>query len=267
MMICALNECNIFYIVSSFIFNESYRENFTLSYSRVKWDISLFEVIKRTLTEYRWKFDYLIVFGTNLFQIFLPCLAAAAGLIFYGHFRSIDKMKWFRVKSYKQSLLKEISDYSLKMAGALFLAYMLFFLFLLIVARGNMYGDMGRTLLLDILGNSFYARHTYLYYVLDGLVRFFLMPYIYAFLSCTIAVQARSQKQVFLLSNLYYYGLSIVGFSLYYSLGEYALYLNPSVIMASGSYNDVNTLLLVLLNIVPLVFSLLYLLLRQKGDL
>ena len=68
MILAMLNETNIFYIVKKFIFSPEYRENFTLAESDVKTNISLFVVIKQVMTNYRWQFDYLLIFGTNFFQ-------------------------------------------------------------------------------------------------------------------------------------------------------------------------------------------------------
>ena len=79
-----------------------------------------------------------------------------------------------------------------------------------------------------------------------------------------MATILKNQKQVFFSSNIYYYGLSIIGFGLYYIFGEWSIYINPSVIMASGTYNSVNTLLLLFVNVIPIIIGLILLKRRFK---
>ena len=230
-------------MIGNYFTDEKYRSQAGYGNS-VFWPLGIFPMIWDWLTNSFIHFDYTIIFGTNLAQIFVPALASVAGICFYKHFHSVFQMSLYRVRKYDIYLLKEISVYAGKMALAFFVAYLLFYVF------------TGRELLLDILGDNFYYEHTYLYYILDGVVRFLYMPFVYAFLSCSLAVVCRSEKQVFLLSNIYYYGMTIVGFATYMSWGQASLYINPSVIMASGSYYDINTWLLLLNNFIPVLFSL-----------
>ena len=97
MILAMLNETNIFYIVKKFIFSPEYRENFTLAESDVKTNISLFVVIKQVMTNYRWQFDYLLIFGTNFFQILLPCIVSISGILFYKKFHSIYQYTIYRI--------------------------------------------------------------------------------------------------------------------------------------------------------------------------
>ena len=256
MILAMLNETNIFYIVKNFIFSPEYRENFTLAESDVKTNISLFVVIKQVMTNYRWQFDYLLIFGTNFFQILLPCIVSISGILFYKKFHSIYQYTIYRNANYKKYLLQEIMKESLKMASAFFMSFIIYYIMLLIISKGAMSPYMERSLFLDILGNQFYYNYKYLYYILDGLTRFFLIPFIYSFFSCSLAIVLPTQKQVLFASNIFYYGLSMMGFALQYLFGDYAIYINPSVIMASGSYNHVNTILLFVIHLIPIVISL-----------
>ena len=55
---------------------------------------------------------------------------------------------------------------------------------------------------------------------------------------------------------LYYYGLSALGFALAMVLPQLAIYINPSVIMASGSYDQFNSIVLIFINMLPLLIGL-----------
>ena len=245
----------LYWMIGNYFTDEKYRSQAGYGNS-VFWPLGIFPMIWDWLTNSFIHFDYTIIFGTNLAQIFVPALASVAGICFYKHFHSVFQMSLYRVRKYDIYLLKEISVYAGKMALAFFVAYLLFYVFIYNLSGGALMEYTGRELLLDILGDNFYYEHTYLYYILDGVVRFLYMPFVYAFLSCSLAVVCRSEKQVFLLSNIYYYGMTIVGFATYMSWGQASLYINPSVIMASGSYYDINTWLLLLNNFIPVLFSL-----------
>lgn len=265
MMLSALRQTNIFEIVCKFIFDSDYRENFTLAESNIKTSISLFDVIKQVLINYSWKFDYLLIFGTNLFQVLLPCIVSICGVMFFNNYNTIYNFSIYRGTKYKYFIKRSIRNESLKMALSVFLSFMLYYLIMLLLTHGSLSSYMGRTLFLDILGENFYNNFTYLYYIMDGLVRFFLIPFIYSYLSCFLAIYLKTQKQVFFCSNIYYYGLSIVGFGLYYLIGDLAIYINPSVIMASGTYNNVNTILLFLIHLIPL-FVCYFILKRNSSN-
>lgn len=256
MVICTLYETNIFYILKNFIFNAEYRENFTLAESNIKENINILQVINQVISNYDWRFDYSIIFGTNFFQLILPCIVSISGLIFYNKYHSIFKFSIHKHKSYDKYIKNEIKTESLRTSLSIFGSFLLFYAFILLITKGSLSTySVDRTLFIDLFGNSFYYKIPHLYYILDGLVRFFLVPFIYTYFSCTVAILAKSQKQAFFSSNIYYYGLSVIGFGLYYIVGNAALYINPSVIMASGSYSNINTILLLLFNSIPLFIS------------
>lgn len=255
---------DLYWMIGTFFTNEQYRSQAGYGNS-VFWPLGIFPMIWDWLTNSYIIFESTIIFGTNLAQIFVPVLASVAGIYFYRRFHSVFDMVFYRVKKYDDFLIKEIAVYAGKMALAFFVAYLLFYAFVYNISNGSLMDNAGRELLLDILGDSFYNNHTYLYYILDGIIRFLFMPFVYAFLSCTLAVACKSEKQVFLLSNIYYYGMTIVGFATYMSWGELSLYINPSVIMASGSYYDINTWLLLLNNSVPVLISFVLLYVRRKA--
>lgn len=257
MLICSLYETNIFYIVRRFLFDSEYRANFSLAESTIKTNINVFQVIKQVITNYDGKFDYLLIFGTNLFQILLPCVVSIFGVLFYYKYSSIDQFAIYKTKNYDKYIRKQITHEALKTASTIFFSFIFFYIILFIITKGELSNYMGRTLFIDLLGNSFYNNNTYLYYILDGAIRMFLIPFVYTFFACSLAIILKTQKQVFLVSNIYYYGLSAIGFGLYYLIGDIALYFNPSVIMASGSYNNINTMLLICTNVIPLILGIL----------
>ena len=267
MILYTLNQTNVFSICKNFIFNSNFRENFSLAESEIKIQYNLVDVFVYVISDYMWRFDYMIIFGTNLFQLILPFFTATAGLYFYKKYNTLYKMSLTRVINFKSFIKKEILNDSLKMAITMFTSYMCLFLILYIICGGKFMDYMGRELYLDILGHGFYDKHVYLYYIMDGFARFFFMPFVYTYFACTVATIFSSKKSVFFISNIYYYGLAVIAFGLYNIIGQKAIYLNPTVIMASGSYTHVNTLLLFLINVIPILASYIYLTYYNKREI
>lgn len=62
---------------------------------------------------------------------------------------------------------------------------------------------------------------------------------------------------------IYYYGLSAIGYALCFFAPTIAIYLNPTVLMANGTHYF-NTVLLLLVNFVPLYVAIGIVLYKNK---
>lgn len=248
----ALKATGLFEIISMYIFDPEYRENFTLAESTIKESISLWEVIKHVLSTYPWQFDVSIIFGTEIFQLVIPLLATVSGVTFYINRESILQMKYYRInESYRTNLCKYIIKESLFMSISIFTAYMVFYLLIYFLSNNHFNMTVTRDFLKDILGTRFYANNPYLYYFIEGLVKFLFIPFIYSFFSCSTVLVLNNRKKIILAPNLYYFGLSVIGFGLTYIIGAYSLYINPSSIMVVGSLNEINSVLIIFTSMVP----------------
>lgn len=259
MLVFAINETNIFIILKNYLLDTDFRDNYWIVEGGKYVGFNPLKVIINVLGEYNWKFDYIIIWGTNFFQTLIPIFASIAGFLFYRDFHSIYKNIIYRIKNYRSFIVKEISVKSLKISLSIFSAYISFFLIILIITKGELNNTITRELFLDILGKEFYSDHTYLYYLLDGFVRFFLIPFIYSFFSCSISMFLKTKKQVLFAPILYYFGLSVVAVFTGYLIGHLSIYINPITIMISGSYNDINTYYLTFINILPILISVIVL--------
>ncbi len=257
--------CGVFDAILSYFIEPGYRENYALVAWGIDRDVNLFEVIVDFIHNYKWEFDYMMIFSTNLFQILLPCLVSVFGLFFYEKYTTIYQSSFYRTIHYKKYMLKQIIKESTHVAITIFLSYFTFYVMLLLISRGNMFGDVGRQLFIDIVGVNFYYNHTLFYYLfLDGAVRFFLVPFIYTFLSCAFATIFTSPKKVFLMANGYYYGLCMIGAVLSNVIGTASIYINPSTIMASGAYNTIYTIPLLCMQLLPIIIGYCIISLKEK---
>lgn len=261
MLFGILEEEQFFRILQRALFENGYKEHYFANVENANELINIaptvWNIMKYSVSNYHLVLDTNIILGTTWFQIVIPFFSLVGGITFYNHFHKIDRMRYFRKNKYRSELLKVISKNALKVSCAVFFAYLIFTFFIYSLATPGQLGAEGRTFLQDILGPQFYTNHTLLYFLLEGSVRFLLIPFTYTIFVQSIVLLEKSVKEVMLAPIVYYYGLSAVGYALYSFAPTLSLYINPSVIMASGSYDSFNSILLILINSIPLFLGIL----------
>lgn len=225
---------------------------------------SFFEFIGWFLNISYFSFDTNIIFGTIWFQIILPIFASISAFLFYQKLHGVFSFSTHKSKTYSGFLIRQMLKHSFQMGIAIFAGYILFYLFSLGLAQGVLNDTVSRDLFADLFGKSFYADHVYFYHLLEGFLRFFIMPFIYCFFGQAIALVANHKIIVLLSPCLYYYGLAFVGFGVYFLIGNPAIYVNPTALMASGDYININTPLILLTNSLPLVIGLIIIKWRSR---
>lgn len=254
-----LGEKNFFWILKESIFNPEYRANFFLYNETTVGMViepTVFNIMKTVISNMQFTFDTSVIFGTMWFQIIIPLFATISGIEFYQIYNSNLKLKIIRKESYRTVILKEILFNSLKLGGIIFVAYLIFISFVYFISTPGSLGSSERTLFSDLIGNNLYLNHTFIYFIMEGIVRFFMIPFAYATLSQSFSLFSKSLKEVIAAPILYYYGLSAFGFAFAMVLPQLAIYINPSVIMASGSYDQFNSIVLIFINMLPLLIGL-----------
>lgn len=120
----------------------------------------------------------------------------------------------------------------------------------------NGYREMFR----DILGNGLYRDHRYLFYFMEGIPKYIVVPFVYGLFSLGISLWTNKKFMVIFIPTLYYLGFSALMMLL--PIGNLKYYLAPSFIMAASSFNDLNTLMLPLALIIPFIISMILILAR-----
>ena len=278
MIVNFFSNTNMSWILKEAIFNPEYRvewfanPEYQANYVRINGSMagfdemskSVFTIFKDVIYNAQFSFDVSVIFSTIWFQIIIPLFTVVSGIEFYKSFHSIFQLRLHNKKRYRETIIKEIMLNALKLAGAIFVAYFIFLIFAYFAENSGKLGADGRSLFSDLLGNEFYINHTFIYFVLEGLVRFFIVPFVYATLSQSVVLLGKDLKEVIAAPILYYYGLSAVGFALYLLVPSIAIYLNPSLIMASGSYEGYNSLLMIAINSLPLVIAFIIIFVRTR---
>ena len=258
MIISIVHDSIWFFEIKSWITNEVYRTN--LNNLAVQDGVHIQNLIdafryimKREGIFY---FDYDIVFGTAVFQLLIPFIAAVPAYRIGESRKSIDHYRICRSGSYSGFLWKQILTEAGRAALSIFAAYLAYYLICL--AFENTQGNwIIHELFLDILGNDFYHSHLHLYYLLEGTIRFFLIPFVYAVFAETAALFFNDRKQVILFPFVWFYGITALAFVLMRIFGTVSLflYLCPTTIMANGDYENLNSFAMIGVHLVPLLIS------------
>lgn len=263
MVVCSLNEINFFQIITKYIFNSDYRENFFINSDMqvVANDVphNIFGLVQYLFRTGMFEFDYLIVTATGIFQILIPFFPIFGGIAFYRTYNSIYKCSLIKTTSYKKQIYKDLLWGACKLACALFGAYLC--LFLIVNLSGAAMPDSqniarAREFLLDWLSIDFYFQNTKLYFLIEGFFRFFYIPFIYTMFAQAAVLLFVNVRDIFLVNIAYYFGLSAIGYALALLIPNFAFYLNPSAFMASGTYVNINSLLFIGINSIPLILAI-----------
>ena len=255
MVYTVLQRQNILTIIFKYIFDVNYRTDFAPD-RVIEGVMTIPRMIIFVIKDSYWSFDSAIVDGTSLFQLIIPFLGVIGGIMFYRKHTSIATYEFYRVNDYRKTILQDILLVSAKIACSIFIGYVAYLTFVNFLIGKNPHISGERDFLVDIFGKSFYSNSIYIYFLIEGWFQFFLVPFVYAVLSSSICLIAKSEKQVIFYPCLYYFGLSALGFGLTYIIGINAFYFNPTIIMASGDYIDINSLLLIFIACIPLIIGL-----------
>lgn len=220
--------------------------------------LSHFELYRLNLGIYVRTIEGLFVHGSALFQVILPVLAAASGTVLHKKINTICKFQYTKTKSYRVFSFKEAGWNALKIACSFYAAFLCFALInYLVYTRSDIVAEGApRPLLSDIIGGEIFLNNPFLYFILEGGIRFFYMPFVYSFFANSIAFASHKGWSAFLIPNLYYLGLALM----YYLVvvlfrTPLALYISPSTIMASGDFIGFSTLLILLMNAIPILIG------------
>lgn len=264
MLISCLYETNIFYVIKEYLFNSEYKNSYiSNSDVPIDFELNLTNIIKFHLSNYKWTYDYMLIWGINIFQLLLPFLATISALIFYNKNKSINAMAINKQKSYKKFIFKESLNISLHIAISVFCAFIVFFIIALIVSKGATDNNITRSFLTDIIGMDNYHKYTGIYYFVDGFIKLFLIPLLYSIIACVISLFVKNAKQVLIVPIISYFLLYLISFGLT-PFWNFAFYLNPLLIMVTGDYSNINSFLVLLIPLSTIFLS--YLGITWKGN-
>lgn len=208
-------------------------------------------------------FAYFIDHGTMAYGYLVPLLCLFSGLNFRTYLDTIFSLNAYRKKDYVRFTLSEMNKECLRCALSIYLSYLILWLFVGIVINPTNSGELTKYFLSDVFGKNLYIDHQRWYYLVEGTVRFFFVPYVYAFLGTTIAYTFKRKVDIVILPLVFYYGVSFVAqFLITWNMAF--IYVDPIVIMVNGAISGYSSLLLMLFTIVIYVICIIVVTLKSK---
>ncbi|WP_100065986.1 hypothetical protein [Miniphocaeibacter massiliensis] len=241
----ALKEAGILNTIRLYYFDREVFEKLLMDYN-IKIPGNIFETLRLDIfTDFSFP-EWIIVFGNRLFQFVLPVYASIMGVYFYR--KSIKNVEKLNYKETKKSIISN----SLKFSIAMFSAYLLLCLFSLLIGNGQRMPGYTRPLFSDILGGNFYSNYTVLYFIMEGMLKYIFMPFVYATFAQSLYLVSKKKVVNFLIPILYYVILFFIGLELIKREVVAGIYINPMTILAAGDYSYLSTVLLMLVSAIPL---------------
>lgn len=267
MAVMLLQEENILDICFRWLTSSEYRKNYCLYDENPECSVNnLADLIGNVMSSQGRHFDELLVFGTSSIQISLPLLCAVSGVLFYTRWHSVSSVELYRSGNTKHYLYRTILKEALKTGIACFAAYLVLFALCYLWADGKPSGYVIHQFLHDILGTEFILSHTAAYYLIEGIFRFFLMPALYSAFAQSLSLYAPNIKQAILYPCLYYYGMVIAAWIIYPISGSFFMYIDPAYIFASGDFENVSSIGLLMIHLIPALFCIYSIRVHSKRD-
>lgn len=237
MVLCTLYELNLFELIKQYYSNNIKEEPLCL-------------FLKEKISENNYGFDYIIIWGTNIFQCVIPFFGIISIYLFHDTLKNFDLKKTFTI--------------AFKLSIVVFCAYLMYYLSIMYLFDGITNSNISGELFIDIFGKNFYYNNIYFYYMLEGLIRFLFVPFIY--IAFGIILNQIISKKIICsyLLIIYYYGNSLLALTIKEFVGNIAIYFNPSTIAYSNIYENINTIFLLFTNLFPLFFSLFLYFFKNK---
>lgn len=242
-----LLETNFLHVIYNFIFNSEYRYEMSETYNSSNIFLNLLNTISDNMQNFDFSFNYILIWSSNLFQI-MPPFFAILGIFSY----------------FNETSIKKIFEKSFNFSVFVFLAYVFFMIFIIVICNGKNDLTIQRDLFTDLFGNEFYNSHIYIYYFLCGILKFFVIPFIYISIGLILSSKFKSKMESSFLIMWSYFSISLIFSTLAEIIDFKLIYLSPMLIMVSESYNNISTLLLILYNI--LLMSFFIILFKLKID-
>ena len=169
------------------------------------WNISSTGLTRWEYIQMMYSFFAYMVDGFSVIQLLAPVLVTVAIVPFF-NLKKVLPFIYPRIKSYKKWLIKNILLYLSVACLAMYVGYLIFMMVgaLLLPAI-----DVDTDLFSDILGANFSHNHPYLYYLLEGFLRYVIFMFVYGLFSVSISFLTQKIYLCVLIPTAYYLILSL----------------------------------------------------------
>lgn len=223
------------------------------------WDVSEMGLTKREYLDMIYPFHNYPVQGFTILQAIIPVFS---GLIIIPFLRTKNLFCYVysRGVSYKGFILKKIFQHLIIGCTFLFLAYIVFLAVGASFLKIEQSGDISRVLFVEILGRNFVNEHTFLFFVIDGFLKYFVFCFVYGLFSISISFMTSKNYLCVLIPIIYYIGLDIIIAVLNFVVPFDIFFLSPAYTLMSSTRAYINSFVLLAPLLPPLLFSVIIIL-------
>lgn len=224
-ILCLLLDTNIMSNFYYYLTNSNYSTNVMMDYG-LGYFSTLIELLKNLFLNYEWYFDYILVWSGNIYQLLLPFVSVLLTYIYF-----------------KDNSMRTVFKYSINQSFFIFLGYLMFLIFVFLITGGKLSNYMSREFFLDILGDSFLTNHYVIYYFLDGMNKFFITTFLFTIICINFASLFKEKYILYFYYIFLYFFLYYISQILEVLFSKIFIYLNPSLLLTSGAYENISTVL------------------------
>lgn len=238
----------------------------------ISWGLSsrVFEyLIKNTRTELggsqaelviSWGFSYCMINGSAIMQLVLPLLAVLFSFSFIrlcgGYYGNAKP----RVKRFSRLVCSDILRVSLTAAAALYLGFLIFWLFGASFHPVVIDENYSRSFLNDIFGEGFSWNCPLAYFALEGVYKYAIFPFVYCAFACTAYLFLRKKYMSVIVPAGYYTAVSVIAGTLAEPLygtfaGAILKSLRPSNMLMMGAESSNVPAWSPLISLIPPIFA------------
>lgn len=169
------------------------------------WDVSGLADTRWEYIQMMYSFFSYMVDGYSVMQLLAPILAAIVVIPFL-NLKKVMVFFYPRIQSYQKWLIKNILLY---LSVACLVMYVGYLIFMSVGALMLPADDVDRDLFSDIFGVGFAHYHPYLYYVLEGFLRYVVFMFVYGLFSISLSFLTDKNYLCVLIPAAYFIVLSV----------------------------------------------------------
>ncbi len=155
-------------------------------------------------------FSYCMIEGFAIMQLVLPLIAILFSFGFTRLCKGYYSNAKPRVKRLSVFVCKDILRFSLSAAVALYMGFLLFCLFGAVTHPIKIDENYSRSFLNDVFGEGFAWKNPLLYYLIEGIYKYAIFPFVYCFFACTLYLYFRKSYMSIIVPTGYYVALSVL---------------------------------------------------------
>ncbi len=217
-------------------------------------------------------FSYCMIEGFTIMQLVLPLLAILYSFGFIRLCKGYYSNAKSRIRRFSSFVCKDILRLSMSAAVALYMGFLLFCLFGAVTHPIKIDENYSRSFLNDIFGEGFAWKNPLLYYLIEGIYKYAIFPFVYCFFACTVYLYFRKSYMCIIVPTGYYVVLSVLSGTFAEPLygtfaGEINKALRPSNMLMMGAESGNIPVWYPLISLIPpMIASIIFLIKGMQNE-